>query len=104
MNAQVKFSSNVYEIKTTVKADYKIVSLSDLIQALRVAYVAACKSVGLANKLKASYPAQAKRKSLQKSRTMSLKNKIAKELNYYDTNGLSLFESVAYRGVLINKF
>lgn len=102
MNKPAK--TNVIPFNTSNKFDYKIVSRTQLIIELRIAYVAACKAIGLVNKLKASYPAQAKRKALQKSKVMSLKNKILGELKKFEKDGLSLFESVAYRGILINKF
>jgi len=92
-----KPATNVYPI--TSRFEYKIVNLTELIQALRIAYVAACKAMGLARKLK-NKAANAK----HRSRATSLKNKIYGELRKYDKGTLSIFESIAYRGVLINKF
>ena len=82
MNAQTKF-------------DYKIVSIANLVSALRVAYVAACKALGLANKLK---------DSKRRGQVMARLNKLRSELKKYDNGNLSIMESVAYRGLLINKF
>lgn len=82
MNAQTKF-------------DYKIVSLASLVPALRMAYVASCKALGLANKLK---------DSKRKGQVMARLNRLRNELKKFDNDNLSIMESVAYRGLLINKF
>lgn len=81
------------------KLEYKIVSLTTLVQSLRVAYVRACNSLRTANKLK-----DKRLGKYGRSRAMSLIHKLRIELKKYDNGNLSIMESIAYRGVLVNKF
>ena len=76
---------------------YKIISLFNLVNALRKAYVSACNSLRTANKLKGELG------KFARSRALKLCHTLRKELKKYDTKNTSLFESVSYRGVLVGK-
>lgn len=68
------------------------ISIGQLIQSLRLAYVAACKALGLSNKLGKS-----------KSRVMAQMNRIRAELKRYEAQIANGFDVIAYKGCIINK-
>ena len=68
------------------------ITIGQLIQSLRIAYVAACKALSLANKLKAS-----------KSRIMAQMNRIRAELKRYEAQIAMAFDVVPYGGCIVSK-
>lgn len=68
------------------------ISIGQLIQSLRLAYVAACKALGLSNKLGKS-----------KSRVMAQLNRIRAELKRYEAQTSNGFDMIAYKGCILSK-
>lgn len=71
------------------------ISIGQLIQSLRLAYVAACKALGLCNKLK--------RAKGQRGRIMSHLNRIRAELKRYEAQIDHAFDMLAYKGCILSK-
>ena len=73
---------------------YVIISIGQLIQALRQAYITSCKALGLANKL-----GQTK----HKSRILRRMNWIRQELSAYEKQIADAFVTIAYKGAILDK-
>ena len=71
------------------------ITIGQLIQSLRLAYVAACKALGLANKLK--------RAKGQRGRIMSHLNRIRAELKRYEAQVANGFDVIAYKGCILSR-
>jgi hypothetical protein len=72
------------------------ITIGQLIQALKLAYIASCKALGLANKLKAS-----------KSRILGQMNRLRAELKKWEAKIVHGLDMVCYSGciaVKLNKF
>lgn len=75
---------------------HSFICLGELIHSLKVAYVASCKALALANKLK---------RKEHKSRIMGRMNQIRAELSRFESmvsNG-DLFDCIKYTGVILGK-
>lgn len=70
----------------------KIITLAQLLNLLRAAYVSACKGLKLANKLGSK---------THKSRCMTQLNRIRGELRKYEKQG-DLFTCIAYKGCILS--